>query len=561
MNSSLADDFYLDVEPRARCLTWPMNHNQMMLDEENEMDDGISSLGGSINYHPATPLSVYTPSLEMLGYTSSHHSINTSSIHGGNSTNSNECLSNGSLISNSLHTLSSLHDGIKKKRNRKRNPDTVSQKKPNPWGEDSYSDLIAKALDGAIERRMKLNEIYLWFSENIPYFRDRSTQEEAAGWKNSIRHNLSLHNRFMRIQNEGAGKSSWWVINPDANKGRTQRRQRDRSNTLDSTRTAAAIGKKTRGAKKKVEHMGGMRNGSSQGYLGNSTYSSTATSIGQDMYGQDPEDLIDPAFGSFRTRTASNISGLGESNVSPTLEAGYDEYEQSYQWGEVTSANDLLDRTSGIQLVDTMADHNNYRMGMPSNMINGGMKPIKQDMNIKQEIGVQPPPAYVDLNSVQRNGQMQNQQQQQNTMMRGPMNGQMGKGSPNSMQMNGVGTNPMSPNSQNIYYQQQPPQHNIYGVPMVSHNGQQQMWSNSPMAQPPPAQHQMNLGMNGGMSHSNHMMQNNMMHSSCGAQSGELPTDLRNLSLPDCTSMMECDVEAMLRHELSVNNQPLNFDL
>ncbi|CAF1568730.1 unnamed protein product, partial [Adineta steineri] len=32
---------------------------------------------------------------------------------------------------------------------------------------------------------------------------------------NSIRHNLSLHNRFKRMQSEGTGKSSWWIINPD----------------------------------------------------------------------------------------------------------------------------------------------------------------------------------------------------------------------------------------------------------------------------------------------------------------------------------------------------------
>ncbi|OTF72432.1 hypothetical protein BLA29_005635, partial [Euroglyphus maynei] len=42
---------------------------------------------------------------------------------------------------------------------------------------------------------------------------------------NSIRHNLSLHNRFKRIQNEGTGKSSWWVINPDAKPGKAPRRR------------------------------------------------------------------------------------------------------------------------------------------------------------------------------------------------------------------------------------------------------------------------------------------------------------------------------------------------
>lgn len=38
-------------------------------------------------------------------------------------------------------------------------------------------------------------------------------------FQNSIRHNLSLHNRFMRVQNEGTGKSSWWMLNPDAKPG------------------------------------------------------------------------------------------------------------------------------------------------------------------------------------------------------------------------------------------------------------------------------------------------------------------------------------------------------
>lgn len=37
--------------------------------------------------------------------------------------------------------------------------------------------------------------------------------------QNSIRHNLSLHNRFVRVQNEGTGKSSWWMLNPDAKPG------------------------------------------------------------------------------------------------------------------------------------------------------------------------------------------------------------------------------------------------------------------------------------------------------------------------------------------------------
>lgn len=50
-------------------------------------------------------------------------------------------------------------------------------------------------------------------------------------FQNSIRHNLSLHNRFMRVQNEGTGKSSWWMINPDAKTIKVPRR---RAATMDT---------------------------------------------------------------------------------------------------------------------------------------------------------------------------------------------------------------------------------------------------------------------------------------------------------------------------------------
>ncbi|XP_062825106.1 forkhead box protein O3 isoform X2 [Anolis carolinensis] len=62
--------------------------------------------------------------------------------------------------------------------------------------------------------------------------------------QNSIRHNLSLHSRFIRVQNEGTGKSSWWVINPDGGKGGKAPRRRavsmDNSNKYTKSRGRAA---------------------------------------------------------------------------------------------------------------------------------------------------------------------------------------------------------------------------------------------------------------------------------------------------------------------------------
>ncbi|XP_035756191.1 forkhead box protein O3 isoform X3 [Egretta garzetta] len=62
--------------------------------------------------------------------------------------------------------------------------------------------------------------------------------------RNSIRHNLSLHSRFVRVQNEGTGKSSWWMINPDGGKGGKAPRRRavsmDNSNKYTKSRGRAA---------------------------------------------------------------------------------------------------------------------------------------------------------------------------------------------------------------------------------------------------------------------------------------------------------------------------------
>lgn len=47
--------------------------------------------------------------------------------------------------------------------------------------------------------------------------------------QNSVRHNLSLHSRFNKVQNESSGKSSWWTVDLEAKSGRTSRRNRSQS--------------------------------------------------------------------------------------------------------------------------------------------------------------------------------------------------------------------------------------------------------------------------------------------------------------------------------------------
>ncbi|XP_053093217.1 forkhead box protein O6 [Pangasianodon hypophthalmus] len=96
----------------------------------------------------------------------------------------------------------------------------------NAWGNLSYADLITRAIESTPEKRLTLSQIYDWMVRYVPYFKDKGDSNSSAGWKNSIRHNLSLHTRFIRVQNEGTGKSSWWMLNPEGSKaGKAPRRR------------------------------------------------------------------------------------------------------------------------------------------------------------------------------------------------------------------------------------------------------------------------------------------------------------------------------------------------
>ncbi|GFR80317.1 forkhead box O protein [Elysia marginata] len=159
----------------------------------------------------------------------------------------------------------------------------------NAWGNLSYADLITKAIQSSPEKRLTLSQIYDWMVQNVPYFKGKGDSTSSAGWKNSIRHNLSLHNRFMRIQNEGTGKSSWWVLNPDAKPGKAPRR---RAGSMETK----SYEKKRGRVRKKVEALRAMENG---GVVG------TLSPGGSDDY------LDSLSFGDFRPRASSNASSCG----------------------------------------------------------------------------------------------------------------------------------------------------------------------------------------------------------------------------------------------------------
>ncbi|OLY82731.1 Forkhead box protein J2 [Smittium mucronatum] len=73
----------------------------------------------------------------------------------------------------------------------------------------SYATIITYAILHHPSKKMTLNEIYNWILNRYPHFKDA-----GCGWKNSIRHNLSLNRIFVKMirPEKKAGKGSYWTV-------------------------------------------------------------------------------------------------------------------------------------------------------------------------------------------------------------------------------------------------------------------------------------------------------------------------------------------------------------
>ncbi|XP_076468978.1 uncharacterized protein LOC143299578 [Babylonia areolata] len=68
----------------------------------------------------------------------------------------------------------------------------------------TYASLIRQAIIESALQQLTLNEIYQWFTTTFAFFR-----RNEATWKNAVRHNLSLHKCFKRVENV---KGAVWTV-------------------------------------------------------------------------------------------------------------------------------------------------------------------------------------------------------------------------------------------------------------------------------------------------------------------------------------------------------------
>ena len=70
--------------------------------------------------------------------------------------------------------------------------------------------MIAIAIQESKDGKLKLSQIYDYIRQKFPYYK----VQKGKGWQNSIRHNLSLNDCFLKLPSEGGQekKGNYWAL-------------------------------------------------------------------------------------------------------------------------------------------------------------------------------------------------------------------------------------------------------------------------------------------------------------------------------------------------------------
>lgn len=93
---------------------------------------------------------------------------------------------------------------------------------------ETFVAVIAQAILSAPGKRMTLSSIYNYIASNYSHF----NREKGPGWRNSVRHNLSSNDCFVKAGRAENGKGHYWMVHPkdlpEFSKGNFRRRRKPR---------------------------------------------------------------------------------------------------------------------------------------------------------------------------------------------------------------------------------------------------------------------------------------------------------------------------------------------
>ncbi|XP_076317408.1 forkhead box protein O-like [Tachypleus tridentatus] len=397
-----------------------------------------------------------------------------------------------------------------------------SSSRRNAWGNMSYADLITHAIQNSSDKRLTLSQIYDWMVQNVPYFKDKGDSNSSAGWKNSIRHNLSLHSRFMRMQNEGTGKSSWWVINPDAKPGKSTRR---RATSMETHKYEKKRGR----VKKKVE---ALRNELEVG----SGCPTAAVSEERDSFPESPTHLGFQLSPGFRPRASSNASSCGRLSPIPAVETDVHD-SQTSSLSPIPWSSDLdifvapsnnLDRCETDQLGNSLA---------------ATVKLVEEDLSYLTSNRLMRLPSALDSSNTNNNYNLGGYRYSENykTLHSPTSNGQL-----QTTQHNTVKTE----------------MKNFQTLPPINSN--QGQFSQINFCQTLSEDNPLSISLH--PKSPDNLFQNDSSYVPVNDQlmpipsSNPLPNDL-DLNMDTLEGDLECDVDQLIRHELNVDgNLDFNFE-
>eukprot|EP00794_Sanderia_malayensis_P020017 gene20017-21978_t len=114
---------------------------------------------------------------------------------------------------------------------------TKDDKKTNTKPLPSYTSMIAQAILNKATQRSTLSEIYEFMERKFVPLR-----EKGNGWRNCVRHTLSLSDCFMKLHRPENGRSCHWAIHPSylARFIRGDYRKRRQSRTRRANQDASA---------------------------------------------------------------------------------------------------------------------------------------------------------------------------------------------------------------------------------------------------------------------------------------------------------------------------------